>query len=343
MAALAVPPVLLILIPILVLLFGDFFSWEYWNVGDKTTATRSEVLRNVGLLIVGIVGLGFGVWRSYTAYQQTEAAKKQADVALKQAGIAERGHFTERFTKAIEQLGSESNPIRLGGIYALWRLAQDDPENNVVAVMDIFCAYVRNLPYQSSASETQADEEVSIEIISPDVQTILNLLLDSNALYGTIIPDNYMYNFSGANFGKADFFSADFEDAYLFRTNLSRAKMMSANFHDTYIYEANLSNSDLSDAILLNADLVKADLSGADLSRADLSQADLSEADLSGADLNGADLSGTDFEESKNLTQLQLDSACLSDLEDPPINLPDGLNPPTNLIEVPDDDDEIPF
>ena len=35
--------------------------------------------------------------------------------------------ITELYTKAVEQLGNDKTPVRLGGLYALERLAQDNP------------------------------------------------------------------------------------------------------------------------------------------------------------------------------------------------------------------------
>lgn len=39
--------------------------------------------------------------------------------------LTEQGQVTERYTKAIEQLGSEKLDVRIGGIYALERVARD--------------------------------------------------------------------------------------------------------------------------------------------------------------------------------------------------------------------------
>ena len=101
-------------------------SWAYWQEGGSNTS-RSEVLRNVGLLVAGLIGLGFGIWRAYTAYRQAQAsteqaaaaneqakaaneqvmaANEQAKAANEQARIAVQGHFTDRFSTAVEQLGS---------------------------------------------------------------------------------------------------------------------------------------------------------------------------------------------------------------------------------------------
>ncbi len=145
---------LLVLLVIVSALAQDFsvFSWAYWQEGGSGTS-RSEVFRNFGLFFVAVVALGFGIWRAVTGYmqaqasqRQAEAANEQAEAANEQARIAQQGQFTERFSRAAEHLGSGQLPLRLGGIYALWRLAQDSPEHDVISVIDILCAFVRDPP-----------------------------------------------------------------------------------------------------------------------------------------------------------------------------------------------------
>jgi hypothetical protein len=57
---------------------------------------------------------------------------------------AER-RITELYTKAADQLGSEKTPIRLAGLYALERLAQNTPGQRQT-IVNLLCAYLR-LPY----------------------------------------------------------------------------------------------------------------------------------------------------------------------------------------------------
>jgi hypothetical protein len=40
--------------------------------------------------------------------------------------LSREGHITDRFTRAIDQLGSTALDVRLGGIYALERIASPD-------------------------------------------------------------------------------------------------------------------------------------------------------------------------------------------------------------------------
>jgi hypothetical protein len=62
--------------------------------------------------------------------------------------VTEDGQVTERFTKAIEQLGSckaDGEPnfdVRLGGIFSLERIARDS-EKDHWTVMEVLSAYVR--------------------------------------------------------------------------------------------------------------------------------------------------------------------------------------------------------
>src|SRR5215217_2176981 len=52
-----------------------------------------------------------------------------AYMTWQQVRISREGQITDRFTKAIEQIGNEGKglEVRLGGIYALGRIAKDSP------------------------------------------------------------------------------------------------------------------------------------------------------------------------------------------------------------------------
>lgn len=56
--------------------------------------------------------------------------------------ISEAKALTDRFSKAVEQLGSDKIAIRLGGVYSLERLAKDSP-NDYSTILEVLCAFVR--------------------------------------------------------------------------------------------------------------------------------------------------------------------------------------------------------
>ncbi|MEV2277882.1 pentapeptide repeat-containing protein [Nocardiopsis sp. NPDC049922] len=74
--------------------------------------------------------------------------------------------FTERFTTAVRQLGEEHAAVRLGGVHALARLADDAPDDRddlVQMVIDVLCAYLR-IPYAAAPgprSEDTNDEQAA--------------------------------------------------------------------------------------------------------------------------------------------------------------------------------------
>ncbi len=57
--------------------------------------------------------------------------------------VAREGQITDRFTRAVDQLGKKDQiEIRLGGIYALERIARDSQKDHWT-VMEVLTAYVR--------------------------------------------------------------------------------------------------------------------------------------------------------------------------------------------------------
>ena len=69
--------------------------------------------------------------------------ERQARASEAQTRTAEQGHITDRITKAIEHLGSESIAVRLGGIYALERILVDSPRdrNSILETLNAFLLY----------------------------------------------------------------------------------------------------------------------------------------------------------------------------------------------------------
>jgi hypothetical protein len=59
--------------------------------------------------------------------------------------VTERGHVTDRYSKAIGQLGSDSLDVRLGGIYALEQIAKDSArqKEDQTTIVEVLGAFVR--------------------------------------------------------------------------------------------------------------------------------------------------------------------------------------------------------
>ncbi|ONI90883.1 hypothetical protein ALI22I_10575 [Saccharothrix sp. ALI-22-I] len=86
------------------------------------------------------------------AQDHTEVAAQRTHDLAAQAAVDTREHaeaqrITELYTKASEQLGSEKAPVRLAGLYALERLAQDNPHQRQT-IVNVLCAYLR-MPFDA--------------------------------------------------------------------------------------------------------------------------------------------------------------------------------------------------
>ncbi|HEY3033228.1 MAG TPA: hypothetical protein VGJ54_01020 [Streptosporangiaceae bacterium] len=56
--------------------------------------------------------------------------------------LAHRGQLTERFSKALERLGSDEPYVRLGGVHALAHVLRDSPDHHR-DVVEVLVAFVR--------------------------------------------------------------------------------------------------------------------------------------------------------------------------------------------------------
>jgi uncharacterized protein YjbI with pentapeptide repeats len=265
--------------------------------------------------------------------------------------VNREGQITERYTRAIDQLGKTDDDghrvfeIRVGGIYALERIARESEEDHR-PIMEVLTAYIRqNAPWPPRrAREGTAGDSGFVNGVEPgeasapdpDIQAIAAVLerRTRDFLHG-----EDRLNLYNANLSAVDLFGASLRSANLWYTNFSGASLMSADLAWAHLQKADLSGADLSYANLSGADLSSANLSGAVLTGANLSRRDpdyervrgvdyseVSEgANLSGAKLKQVDLSGADLY-GAILTQAQLEQA----LGDVHTRLPSPLKRPAH-------------
>src|SRR4030088_279192 len=98
------------------------------NFGHDTNSNRLDVIKTAGSVVIGTGG----------AAALLLTARRQRFVELD--GTERR--ITDLQTKAAELLGSDQAAVRLAGLYALERLAQDNPSHRQT-IVDIMCGYLR--------------------------------------------------------------------------------------------------------------------------------------------------------------------------------------------------------
>ena len=231
--------------------------------------------------------------------------------------LSREGQVTDRYTKAITQLGSKKKlDVRIGGIYALERVARDSRKDHPT-VMEVLAAFIREHSHEQWPAPEPSTETLLTQMPEPDAQPARTIRPDVQAAV-TVIARRISRNDSGRiDLSGAFLTGADLSGADLTRAILTGADLTFAFLSGAFLTGAILTGADLTDATLSDADLrgafprgailVRANLTGADLRgahltgahltdailvRADLRYADLRSADLTRANLRGADLTG---------------------------------------------------
>ncbi|AJP05420.1 hypothetical protein TU94_00520 [Streptomyces cyaneogriseus subsp. noncyanogenus] len=223
------------------------------------------------------------------------AAWRQLRVSQEGLRLTQEGYITDRFSRAVDQLGSDNPDVRIGGFHALLRIAEHSPRDRE-AVISIQAAYLRtHLPWPPAGPEAPAADVpingiAPLEARVPDAQVALTGL-------GMLCEHREQ---RWVNLSATDLRRADCDGLVLPEVNLDRACMEAAGFYHANLTQAslvsvNLRYADFKTAVLRRARCVLADLRGARLVVADLRDADFTEADLREANLRKADARGAVF------------------------------------------------
>ncbi len=115
------------------------------NVTDESFPLLANEYRKTIAQIIGGFLLLVGVylnWRRITAVEQEVRSSEDRQI-------------TERFTRAIEQLGNSRLEVRLGGIYSLERIAKDSKKDHWT-VMEVLTAFIReNARWEGEGAEPE--------------------------------------------------------------------------------------------------------------------------------------------------------------------------------------------
>jgi hypothetical protein len=260
-----------------------------------------------GTVAVAIVGFRHS---SSTTDKAVEAARNTNKETLE---ATRKGQIADLYSRAIDQLGSGMLDARIGGIYALERVAQDSAADHPT-VMEVLGAFIRE--HSHEGWPTPATDEPGADALNhttrPDVQAALTVIGHGDRGLDQRPIDFTRADLTGADLTGADLTKATFTGANLSDANLSeKANLREADLSDADLTGANLRDADLTGANLRDADLTAANLNHATLKDADLRDANLTGANLIDAILTGAFLYGTDFT-SAHLDSAHLDGAHLA-------------------------------
>ena len=332
-----------------VVALGVVLSVAYWDWlrGGTDHTGNADIVRNIVLVVGGIVAVLIALWRNLVAERQATAATRQSETG-------ERVYLNERYRQAASMLGDRELPVRLAGIFALEHLAEDHPDKFRLEAIKLLVEFVRNPPNLEHPQPKVWDGWLELERPSTrnDVQAAMTAVAEMrhiDAIQNQREPiwlDLHDAQLCGVELHMplrgVNLANANLMFAHLTRVDLTGAQLQWADCRQALLEGADLSGAEISDAdfsgararkckfrgATMPAKMVDADLEEADLSETEFPNTDLTGAKLRGANLTGAKLRGYIYwidragkheaeENAVRITQEQLDEA-VADPDRPP-------------------------
>jgi hypothetical protein len=232
--------------------------WELGTLAPTLSAAeQAKAINDVRATLLQGIGGAVLILGAYFTYRQLQTSRDQLQ-------ITQQGQVTERFTRAIDQLGHAELDVRLGGIYALERIANDSSDDRTT-INEVLTAFVRGHATWPPRREGQPLTDLPIEqmpelqVRAPDVQAALMVLarrkppptpsgrLDLHA------SDLRKVSLDAANLRGVRLDGANLQGASLNRANLQEVILDHAELQGASLNHANLKNAVLDHAQLINA------------------------------------------------------------------------------------------
>ena len=202
------------------------------------------------------------------AHDTNKAAIEAAHADVRRTlDITREGQITERFTRAIDQLGHAHLDVRLGGIYALERIARDSPGDRAT-IGEVLTAFIRShAPWPPSLPgqylETAPIDQVpKLQTRAADVQASLWVL--GRGGFADALGEEQWLDLSAVDLRRADLRNARLGDVDLRFAGLQRAFLAGAHLRGAYLDDSHLEGARLSAADLEGANLDGTYLQGAE-------------------------------------------------------------------------------
>jgi uncharacterized protein YjbI with pentapeptide repeats len=206
---------------------------------------RKDLLSGVGTVatIVGGVSLFFNLWLAERRLT-LDTQKIQQDAEHTETRLT-----SERFSRAMEQLGHESIHVRLGGIYSLEQIAKDSPEDHWT-VIEVLSAFIREEATEQTLVDVKATKS---PILRTDIQAALTVIgRRENRREPSAI------HLSQTNLRKASLLKANLNGALLLETKLVEANLIETNLNSAYLVRVDFTEAHLERSILSKANLEEA-------------------------------------------------------------------------------------
>ncbi len=176
------------------------------------------------LAVIGGAGAAVALVVNYRRQQVLEQQNYRAvdqeafnrNEVLARRDIDRQETLSKHFSDFTNQLADDRVPVKLAGVYSLFRLADESKEHRQ-QIIDVLCGYL-SLPWSDRESLMHVPEEEGQTKVNPAWtteqavrETILREMVKRMQQGGTFVEAAYVYNFNGATFsGDAYFMGAIF-------------------------------------------------------------------------------------------------------------------------------------
>jgi hypothetical protein len=311
LAILAAVPLVLVAVALAIWLIPRY-QVERWRRGGITSEeklaelgvqARSSITQALGGLAL-IVTIAISAFQVNAArrdadktFEQTrrsadraqQAASKNLDVALKNLDLARQGQVSERFSRAVDQLGetneggSPAIDVRAGGLFSLMRIGIESPDHTEPALL-VAMTYVTN--YRPPRSRPADGCRARFDRQRPDIDLALGFVLHRLAanlkgrdklsgLRGAVLDGLAL---DGLNLDRFDLRNVKFRGASLVRAHFRNTALPYSQLNGACLKQADFSGAALQGANLTGASVEGAIFKGAKLTMKDLERSPLSEA-----------------------------------------------------------------
>ncbi len=199
------------------------------TVESAYIAAGAALVGVVGTVIVAVVTS----WVSHSTNQKTiNAAAGTTDKTIQ--AVRDTNEATvaaDLYSRAINQLGSDKLDVRIGGIYALERVARDSEGYHPI-VMEVLTAFIREYSHERWPPPERREEG---QWTRPDIQAAVTVIGRRDVTRDTRTIDLYHATLINASLNSA---------------NLRNAKLRRADLRGAYLYDTILAGADLRDATL---------------------------------------------------------------------------------------------
>jgi len=308
----------------------DHRSTKYFEIQNEARRTISQVLLGV-----------FSVFAVFLAWRRAH----NADGTLR---IAEEGHITDRFTKAVEQLGASQDgrptiEVRIGAIYALERISKDSPRD-YWSVVDILAEYLCQHAKPENLQTTELRTFLNTSFIRADLAAVLRVLSrrrDPLPQFGTRLQLHNCFlpwTTIAADFSRTAMLNCDFSKDHFLRTDFSGSNFGRIDFRECGFHDVNFSRTLQTSVSFRGSSFDGCVFTEAVLSHIDFQGAVLRSVDFLGAKMTLVIVKGTDLTGTSGLTTEMLEGT----LGDGETVLPKGVTPP-KIWAAPSVFDTLPF